>query len=78
MEFCEGEELTNFIEANPGRNNEDLKWKIFYQILEALNYIHNRGLLHRDLKPSNIFLDKQNNVKLGDFGLAVLTHHHHS
>jgi len=45
-------------------------------VLEALNYLHNQGgLIHRDLKPLNIFLDKKNNVKLGDFGLAVHDHH---
>jgi len=75
MEYCEGHNLRNFIEENPGRQAEEQKWKIFCQIVDALHYLHGLGLIHRDLKPSNIFLDKNNNVKLGDFGLA--THHHH-
>ena len=41
MEFCEGDTLRNFIDANPGKQKEDLKWKIFIQISEALNYLHN-------------------------------------
>ena len=40
-------------------------------MLEALVYIHKKGLIHRDLKPANIFLDQHDNVKLGDFGLAI-------
>lgn len=52
-------------------------WKIFVQILLALKECHNRKegkVLHRDLKPGNVFLDGQNNVKLGDFGLSrILT-----
>ena len=50
-------------------------WKIFMQILLALRECHYRGLpgmkvLHRDIKPGNIFLDANDNVKLGDFGLS--------
>jgi adenylate cyclase len=40
------------------------------QILSALAYLHQRGIVHRDIKPSNILLDSQKNCYLADFGLA--------
>ncbi len=52
---------------------EDVIWKIFTQIVLALNECHNnktRKILHRDIKPGNVFFDKDNNIKLGDFGLS--------
>jgi serine/threonine protein kinase len=41
MEYCEGNTLKTFIDENKGRKSEGLKWKIFVEVIEALNYLHN-------------------------------------
>ena len=40
------------------------------EVLSALAYLHQRGIVHRDIKPSNILLDSQRRTYLADFGLA--------
>lgn len=78
MEYCEGGDIGQLIKKckkNKELIAEDVIWKIFTQIILALFECHQpnkdgKKILHRDLKPNNIFLDSENNVKLGDFGLA--------
>ncbi len=49
---------------------------IMGQLLDALEYLHNRQVVHRDLKPSNIMLTASGNrVKLIDFGVSDTTSH---
>src|SRR5437660_3135609 len=44
--------------------------RITLGICEALEYIHTKGVVHRDLKPENIMVDREDHVKLIDFGIA--------
>lgn len=44
--------------------------KIFSQLVEGIIAIHKKKLVHRDLKPENIFFTEENDIKIGDFGLA--------
>ena len=69
MEFCENGNLHDFINKEIS-DKENLRDKIACQIINAVNSCHKEKIAHRDLKPQNIFLDKDWNVKLGDFGLS--------
>lgn len=75
MEYCEGGSLTDLIgrsKAEGRKIAEDEVWRIFYQLAQALEYIHSDSILHRNINPSNVyFADRERrNLKLGGFGLA--------
>ncbi|KAG4084045.1 Serine/threonine-protein kinase [Neocallimastix lanati (nom. inval.)] len=74
MQYCEKKTLRNVIDE--GLLTEEESWKYFRQLLEGLAHIHSQGMIHRDLKPSNVFLDENDDVKIGDFGLAITNHVH--
>ncbi|XP_034834138.1 eIF-2-alpha kinase GCN2 [Maniola hyperantus] len=70
MEFCEKNTLRQAIDN--GLYQENVRaWRLFREILEGLAHVHQQGMIHRDLKPVNIFLDSNDHVKIGDFGLAT-------
>lgn len=69
MEYIDGITLDSFIRQ--GRLTEKLAVKIINEILDALEYIHNKQVIHRDIKPSNIMITHNGlNAKLIDFSLS--------
>jgi serine/threonine protein kinase len=64
-----GDELYNYLLRN-GRLSSEKAQKIFTQLVGAVSYVHNLSCVHRDLKLENILLDKNENVKLCDFGFT--------
>lgn len=78
MEYCCGGDLSSVIQTCEESScfiEETFVWRVLYQLASALDLCHNQcsvTVLHRDIKPANVFLDAENNIKLGDFGLAKI------
>lgn len=69
-EYVPGETLEKLIKKFK-RFEEDTAVEIILQILDGIHAAHEKGVIHRDLKPSNVFVDKNLNIKVGDFGIAL-------
>jgi serine/threonine-protein kinase len=69
MEWVDGHLLRNDI-GNGRRMPIERAVQLSTRILDALEYIHNHGVVHRDLKPENIMIGEGDSIKLIDFGIA--------
>ena len=69
--FVQGENIDVFVKklANSPTRVEKICAAI-YSVLDALDYVHSRGVIHRDIKPSNIMVGNDSNIRLMDLGIA--------
>ena len=73
MEYCDGDNLRNFINKHINNSiliKENILINIIKQLCIGIKEIHDNKIIHRDLKPENIFIDKNMNIKIGDFGIS--------
>jgi serine/threonine protein kinase len=67
MEYVEGKNVEHLIQSNVSIREGLI---VIKKVLEALDYAHSQDIVHRDIKPENIFMTKEGEPKIGDFGLA--------
>ena len=70
LELATGGELFDYV-ALTGKFSEQISRFYFKQLIDGLDYVHQRGIAHRDMKPENILFDQHFNLKIADFGFAA-------
>lgn len=71
LEFCSMGDLYEAIYHGHGPLETKNVRDFMLQLVNAVDFMHSKGLYHRDIKPENIFLAQDGSMKLGDFGLAT-------
>ena len=69
MEYVEGETLKQMVQGK-GALSEQVAMKLVLQLMDAVEEVHQKGMLHRDIKPDNVLITSQGRVVLIDFGSA--------
>jgi len=72
MEYIQGKELKDYFDA---AELFDLgtTYRLMGELLDALHFAHEAGIIHRDIKPANVMVDAKRHAKLADFGVARFT-----
>ena len=70
IEYFRSQNLFDFLQQQSIEDEQ--KFDIAIQILEALNYSHKTGIIHRDIKPQNILINEDYEIKIVDFGISKI------
>ena len=70
MDYIEGISFKSYIANQGGKVSVDEALNVMIPVLRALTAVHAEGFIHRDVTPDNIYISKDGNVKLLDFGSA--------
>ena len=68
LELCENRSLADLMRERKNLTEFEVR-NYMFQIVQGVKYLHNKKIIHRDLKTNNILLDKNLELKIGDFGL---------
>jgi len=71
LEVCDNGSLADMVKKRRFVSMPEIR-RYLIQTCGAIKYLHSRQIVHRDLKTGNLFLDRNMNIKVGDFGLAAL------
>lgn len=71
MEYCPMGDLYEAIRLDRGPLETNNVREFMLQLVDAVEFMHAKGLYHRDIKPENIFLAQDGSLKLGDLGLST-------
>lgn len=79
MPYVDGESFAQHCSGAKDHTHMHNAEIVYYlmEILQALDYLHKRGITHRDLKPANLYLTAKKRPMLLDFGMAKVEHHFH-
>ena len=69
MEYVAGHSVTDYLKR-PGQLSTNDVLCLMFQLLDALHYAHESGVVHRDIKPANLMISGDGRLKITDFGIA--------